>query len=82
MTRAGEHDVPVLMCALVATRRAWPAVRRAQSTTRPFPPATGHFVRPGARQYLESVLPREPLEQVERADRLCRGAGVCVEATK
>ena len=40
------------------------------------------FVRPAARQYLESVIPREPLEQVERADRLCRGAGVCVEATK
>ena len=40
------------------------------------------FVRPAARQYLESVIPRQPLEQVERADRLCDGAGVCVEAIK
>ena len=38
------------------------------------------FARPAARQYLESAIPREPLEQVERADRLCDGAGVCVEA--
>ena len=40
------------------------------------------FTRPAGRQYLESVIPREPLEQVERADRLCDGAGVCVEALK
>jgi predicted SAM-dependent methyltransferase len=40
------------------------------------------FVRPAARRYLESVIPRELLEQVERADRLCQGAGVCVEAIK
>jgi SAM-dependent methyltransferase len=40
------------------------------------------FVRPLARRYLESVIPREPLAQVERADRLCDGAGVCVEAVK
>ena len=38
------------------------------------------FARPAARQYLDSAIPREPLEQVERADRLCDGAGVCVEA--
>jgi hypothetical protein len=40
------------------------------------------FARPAARRYLESAIPREPLEQVERADRLCNGAGVCVEAFK
>jgi predicted SAM-dependent methyltransferase len=40
------------------------------------------FVGPQPRQYLESVIPREPLAQVERADRLCGGAGVCVEAIK
>ena len=40
------------------------------------------FARPAARQYLESDIPREPLQQVEREDRLCRGAGVCVEARK
>jgi len=38
------------------------------------------FARPAARQYLESVIPRAPLEQVEREDRICHGAGVCVEA--
>jgi SAM-dependent methyltransferase len=40
------------------------------------------FPHPEGRQYLESVIPREPLEQVERVDRLCEGAGVCVEAIK
>jgi predicted SAM-dependent methyltransferase len=40
------------------------------------------FVRPAARRYLESAIPRDPLEQVEYADRLCHGAGVCVEAIK
>jgi predicted SAM-dependent methyltransferase len=40
------------------------------------------FVQPAARRYLDSAIPREPLEQVERADRLCDGAGVCVEAVK
>ena len=44
--------------------------------------AEAGFARPAARQYLESAIPREPLEQVERADRLCGGAGVCVEAIK
>ena len=38
------------------------------------------FAQPAVRAYLESDIPREPLEQVERKDRLCRGAGVCVEA--
>jgi len=36
--------------------------------------------RPAARQYPESDNPREPLQHVEREGRLCRGAGVCVEA--
>lgn len=40
------------------------------------------FARPAACAYLESAIPREPLEQVERADRVCGGAGVCVEAIK
>ena len=40
------------------------------------------FTRPAARGYLESAIPCEPLEQVERADRVCGGAGVCVEAIK
>ena len=44
--------------------------------------AEAGFAEPAARHYLESVIPREPLEQVERADRLCDGAGVCVEAIK
>ena len=40
------------------------------------------FVRPAARRYLESAIPRDLLEQVERADRICQGAGVCVEGIK
>ena len=40
------------------------------------------FACPAARQYLQSDIPRAPLQQVEREDRLCRGAGVCVEARK
>lgn len=40
------------------------------------------FVRPSACRYLDSAIPRESLQQVEREDRLCRGAGVCVEARK
>jgi predicted SAM-dependent methyltransferase len=44
--------------------------------------AEAGFAHPAARQYLESAIPRDPLEQVERADRLCNGAGVCVEAIK
>jgi predicted SAM-dependent methyltransferase len=38
------------------------------------------FACPSTRQYLDSLIPRDLLEQVERADRLCNGAGVCVEA--
>jgi len=38
------------------------------------------FAGPAARCYLDSHIPRALLEQVERADRLCDGAGVCVEA--
>ena len=40
------------------------------------------FVGPEGRRYLESAIPGEPLAQVERPDRLCDGAGVCVEAMK
>jgi predicted SAM-dependent methyltransferase len=40
------------------------------------------FACPEGRQYLESAIPGEPLAQVERADRVCDGAGVCVEAVK
>jgi predicted SAM-dependent methyltransferase len=40
------------------------------------------FVGPEARRYLESAIPCESLALVERADRLCDGAGVCVEAVK
>jgi SAM-dependent methyltransferase len=38
------------------------------------------FVNPSAREFLDSAIPREALERVERADRVCNGAGVCVEA--
>jgi hypothetical protein len=44
--------------------------------------AEAGFARPAARHYLESDIPREPLQQVEREDRLCGGAGVCVEARR
>ena len=40
------------------------------------------FVRPEPRSYLESAIARALLERVERADRMCDGAGVCVEARK
>jgi SAM-dependent methyltransferase len=40
------------------------------------------FARPEARSYLESAIARATLERVERADRICNGAGVCVEARK
>jgi hypothetical protein len=32
--------------------------------------------------YLESAIPREPLQLVEAPDRICGGAGICVEARK
>jgi len=44
--------------------------------------AEAGFVRPVTRGYLDSAIPRGLLEQVEREDRICRGAGVCVEARK
>jgi hypothetical protein len=44
--------------------------------------ADAGFAAPQPRQYLESAIPRGALEQVEFADRLCNGAGVCVEATR
>jgi len=44
--------------------------------------AEAGFVRPRSRGYLDSAIPREWLQQVEREDRICRGAGVCVEARK
>lgn len=40
------------------------------------------FVHPTPRAYLESDIPREPLQEVEHEDRVCRGAGVCVEARR
>ena len=38
------------------------------------------FVNPAAREFLDSDIPRAALERVERAGRVCNGAGVCVEA--
>ena len=38
------------------------------------------FAQPAPRRYLDSAIPRTLLEQVERADRLCNGAGICIEA--
>ena len=40
------------------------------------------FTDVSPRGYLDSVIPRDILAQVERADRVCGGAGVCVEARK
>jgi SAM-dependent methyltransferase len=40
------------------------------------------FPCPAARGFLESVIPREALEQVEQRDRVEDGAGVCVESRK
>src|SRR5262249_35583549 len=40
--------------------------------------AEAGFDNPCPRRYLDSRIPRALLEQVERADRLCDGAGVCV----
>lgn len=44
--------------------------------------AEAGFAQPAARGFLDSAIPREMLERVEREDRICRGAGVCVEARK
>jgi SAM-dependent methyltransferase len=40
------------------------------------------FAQPVARGFLESDIPREALAQVEQADRVCDGAGICVEAAR
>ncbi len=40
------------------------------------------FAHPVARGFLESEIPRAALSQVELADRVCDGAGVCVEAAR
>ena len=42
--------------------------------------AEAGFESPTPRRYLDSRIPHALLQQVERADRLCDGAGVCVEA--
>jgi len=44
--------------------------------------AEAGFAAAAARGYLDSVIPRELLQRVEREDRICRGAGVCVEARR
>jgi SAM-dependent methyltransferase len=38
------------------------------------------FAGAQAKGYLDSAIPRDALERVEAADRVCNGAGVCVEA--
>jgi hypothetical protein len=40
------------------------------------------FAAPRVRPYLESDIPRDRLAQVEHADRVCDGAGICVEARR
>jgi hypothetical protein len=40
------------------------------------------FASPRARAYLDSDIPRDRLAQVEQADRVCDGAGICVEARR
>ena len=44
--------------------------------------AEAGFGDPSPRAYLESAIDRELLAQVEQADRVCNGAGVCVEARR
>jgi SAM-dependent methyltransferase len=44
--------------------------------------ADAGFVDVSPRAYLDSVIPGDVLAEVERADRICNGAGVCVEARK
>jgi hypothetical protein len=44
--------------------------------------AEAGFIDVSPRGYLDSVIPRDILAEVERADRICNGAGVCVEARK
>jgi SAM-dependent methyltransferase len=40
------------------------------------------FGNPRVCQFLESAIPRDRLAQVEHADRVCGGAGICVEARR
>jgi SAM-dependent methyltransferase len=40
------------------------------------------FENPEPRRFLDSAIPASRLRTVEAADRLCDGAGVCVEARK
>jgi predicted SAM-dependent methyltransferase len=44
--------------------------------------AEAGFANPSPRGYLESAIDRDLLAQVEQADRVCNGAGVCVEARR
>jgi len=44
--------------------------------------AEAGFADPTPRGYLESAIDRDLLAQVEHADRVCNGAGICVEARK
>jgi predicted SAM-dependent methyltransferase len=44
--------------------------------------AEAGFADPAPRAYLDSAIDRDILAQVERADRVCNGAGVCVEARR
>jgi len=40
------------------------------------------FAAPSVRGFLESDIPADRLAQVEHADRVCGGAGICVEARR
>jgi hypothetical protein len=44
--------------------------------------ADAGFGTPGQRGFLESDIPAARLSQVEQPDRICGGAGICVEARK
>ncbi|MGH8188436.1 MAG: hypothetical protein ACREUC_17905, partial [Steroidobacteraceae bacterium] len=40
------------------------------------------FAQPAVRGFLDSDISRERLALVEHADRVCDGAGICVEARR
>ncbi len=40
------------------------------------------FTHPIVRDFLDSAIPRAALERVEHRDRICDGAGICVESRK
>jgi hypothetical protein len=40
------------------------------------------FDGPRVRAYLDSEIPSDRLAQVEHEDRVCGGAGICVEARR